>query len=84
MAKIADNCAKPLWGDNFRSVFRETYRYVMHWDWEARVPAEEDGEDREWLLEYYNKKWDVGERACGRLKETEIEDPKTLQPSWGG
>lgn len=52
IAKIADKCVKPIWGDNFRSVFRTTYEYVMPWTlgWETRRPEKES--EKPWFFEY--------------------------------
>lgn len=56
ISQIADNCAKPIWGDNFRSVFHTTYEYVMPpaLGWMPRVVDEE--EEKPWLFEYDHNK----------------------------
>ncbi|KJX92109.1 hypothetical protein TI39_contig5918g00001 [Zymoseptoria brevis] len=74
IAQIADNCTKPSWGLNFRSVFRATYTYVMYWDlgWESLPPLTKDRK-KLWPFESDEGEggWHVGESPVMHNPEQE-------------
>ena len=66
IAWIANNCSKPTWGENFRSVFRATWEYVFPdaLGWEMLLPGGKDGRGGDsWLFEFDGDKG-VWTRGC--------------------
>jgi hypothetical protein len=53
IALLADNCDKPAWGENFKSILNATYTYVMPdtLGWKTRG-LQKDQENFPWYIEY--------------------------------